>query len=152
MKGTKNIIIIVLILLAAYVYFTDDVVERVIETTTFKIKVVENTDTIVMTVFKPSKIRYIDRVKDSLVYVDSTHTGALKVNEYKEVFKSNNSTADLTILTTGELKSVAGTITTQDTITTINTVRDNYIIKNNLFIGLGTEYAKNLQEPDLKVN
>lgn len=148
---TKNLIIVVLLLLAAYVYFTDDVVEKIVEKTTVKIQVVEKTDTIFKTVFKPSTIRYIDRVRDKLVYVDRSVTGAIKVNEYREVFKSNNSTADLTILTTGELKSVSGTITTNDTITKITTIRDNYIIKSNLYIGLGAESVKNLEKLDLKL-
>lgn len=118
------------------------------------------------------KGREVVRWRDSIVYVPVANDNTISANEYKTQLKSNNATADLKIVTTGELLDVTGTINYQEkeTITTITKVKPqsglflygetstnpfferaalglDYQFKNTIIIGTSVSYnnvAKNV--------
>jgi len=149
--------------------------ETKIETVIEYLKV---TDTITKTIIsEPEKI-YVERVKtlkgkDSIIYVDKKTSTAIQVNNYDTKLESNNASADLNIVTTGELLEVTGTInyTQENKTTTITEYKSKsglflygkvpvsnfnspeigvlYQFKNSLIIGSGVQYNNFTQKPEL---
>ena len=113
-------------------------------------------DTITETVFvdKPI-IKYVNKVKtirgkDSVVYVSKNDSAAIKSNSYETVLKSNNSSAYLNILTTGELLEVTGVIESQKKIITNNiTKRTN---NSGVFLYVETSILPQLQRYEVGVD
>jgi len=124
---------------------------------------------------------YVERVKpvkgkDSLIYVDKPTDTSIKAKQYKTTLKSNDSSAELEITTTGELLDVSGVITypEKETTTTITKTRDasglylygsapiksqaltpeiglQFNIKNKMFISSGVQYNNITNNLDIKV-
>ena len=146
-----------------------------IETVTEYVKV---TDTITKTIIsEPEKI-YVERVKtlqgkDSIIYVDKKTSTAIQVNKYDTKLESNNATADLNIVTTGELLEVTGVInyTQENTTTTITKIKPEsglyiygklpisnfntpeigaiYQFKNKIMLGAGVQYNNITKAPEV---
>lgn len=102
-----------------------------------KIEYVKVTDTITKTIISKPKTVYVERYKtikgnDTIIYKDKPTDSTIKANEYKTKLLSNNATANLEIVTTGELLDVKGTIdyTQTNTTTTITKIKP----KSGLFI------------------
>jgi len=165
----KNIIFIVVAILATFFILKQCEEEPKIVTTT-KIEYVTIRDTITVTEISKPIVKYVQRLKtvkgkDSIVYVSSSDSTAIKANQFSTILKSNNATANLLILTTGELLSVSGTITyTQEnkTVETLKTINGSglfiygqgsiqsksqqfgvgldYVIRNKFIIGTSASY------------
>ena len=111
------------------------------------------TDTITKVEIKEvPKVKYVTKVqtvkgKDSIVYVSKETNNAIEVNEYNTELKSNNATANLKILTTGELIDVKGSITYKQKETTIETIKKRN--KSGLFIYGETSIQPALQRYEL---
>lgn len=108
-------------------------------------KIEWKTDTVtVKEIVKQEKPVYVERIKtvkgkDSIIYKDKPGETTITANEFKTKLESNNATADLNIISTGEVLDVRGTITypEKETITTITKTKDasgKYLyIKTDLF-------------------
>ena len=134
MKKIYNIIPYAIIILLILFVFKQCQEEPETITT---IEYITKTDTITNTVIKEiPTVKYVTKIKtekgkDSIVYIKDTTdiaTPIIKANEYKASLKSNNATAALDILTTGELLDVKGTITYKEKQTTITTFKDRSVL------------------------
>lgn len=110
---------------------------EIITETVVKYKTVHDTikQVEIQTEYIPKYVTKVKTVKgkDSIVYVkDTTGIAVIKANEYKAEVKSNNATADLNILTTGELLDVSGVITYKEKETTTTITKTKH--KSGLFI------------------
>lgn len=133
-KNISLIIGIVIIAILAFRLFNQE--PKTV--TTIKTEYVNVFDTITKTVIEEkSVIRYVYIKNDSLVYVKKEDTintllPIIKANEYSTTLESNNATANLSILTTGKLLDVQGTINFQKEIRTVETTK--YINNSSLFL------------------
>lgn len=111
--------------------------------------------------------------KDSIIYVDRKTDSTITANEYKTTLNSNEAKADLSIISTGEVLDVKGTITYPEKETTITNTRDAsglflygatpinktltpeigllYQFKNNVFISGSAQYNNLTNGIDAKV-
>lgn len=89
-------------------------------------KIVTKTDTITKTKIIPGDIRYVQltktvKGKDSIVYVDKPSeidSTVVEAREFKTTLEADSARADLSILSTGQVLDVQGTITWQEKTTT----------------------------------
>lgn len=140
MKGEiKNIVILVLLILGAYFYFNSPVITEIKEVVTVEERIVIVKDSTETKEIGAPEIKYIPRdmivYRDSIVYLKKDDTTAIKVNEYNELLKTDNVTARLKILTTGELKKVFGKFDTKEKIKTVTTLKKKYVQKSNIYLG-----------------
>lgn len=109
------------------------------------------TDTITKVEIKEiPKTVFVEKVKtikgkDSIIYVNKPTDTTIQANEYKTKLESNNATANLKIVTTGELIDVKGTIDYTQTNTTITKIKD----KSGLFLYGGTSVLPALQNYEI---
>ena len=166
---------VILLILAALLFKECQKPDKIVTTT----KYVKVTDTITrVEIQKEPVIRYVQRTKtvkgnDSIIYVSKADSTSIQANEYKTTLTSNNATARLKILTSGELLDVSGVIDYKQKETTINTVKNasglflygegsvgnkelqqfgiglDYQIKNKYLIGIGVSYNNAVKEPYL---
>ena len=131
-------------------------------------------------IVKVDKPIYIEKVKtvkgkDSIIYKDKPSETTIEAEVYETKLKSNDATADLNIVSTGEVLDVTGTITypEKETTTTITKIKDKsgfylygkapisagsfspeigvqYNIKNKMFISTGIQY--NNLDNNLSIN
>ena len=107
------------------------------------------------------------------MYVNKADSTTIAANEFKAKLTSNNATADLKILTTGELLSVTGKITPQEKRITTTKIKDKsglyiygmlplnktvspevgalYQLRNKMFISGGVQYNDLTKSIDFKV-
>jgi len=120
---------IILVILAMVIFRQCNEEPKIITKT--KVEYVDRIDTIKDVVIQEvPTVRYIEKVKtikgkDSIVYLDDNE--GIKANEYNTQLNSNNATATLKILTTGELLDVSGTINYKEKVITEKTTE----FKNN---------------------
>ena len=145
-------------------------------------KIEWKTDTVtVKEIVKQEKPVYVERIKtfkgkDSIIYKDKPSETTITANEFKTKLESNNATADLNIISTGEVLDVRGTITypEKETTTTITKTRDAsglfiygsapitskitspelgllYQFKNKMFISTSVQYNNITNNVDAKV-
>lgn len=114
-----------------------------------KIEYIDRTDTITKTIISKPKVKYIIKTttikgKDSIIYVDRETNETIKANQFSTILKSNNATANLLILTTGELLDVSGTISYKEKVTTVKTTKT--VHASGMFIyGQGSPKSQNIQ-------
>ena len=132
-----------------------------------KVEYVKVTDTFTKTIINEvPKTVYVEKIKDSIVYVDKPSNTSIKANQYTTKLESNNAIANLKITTTGELLDVAGAIEYTRPITNIETIKKvpqsglflyaetsinpiferaalglDYQIKNTALIGTSIDYS-----------
>lgn len=121
---------------------------------------------------------YIERTKtlkgkDSIIYRDTPNDSTITANQYETKVTSNEAEADLTIVSTGEVLDVKGTITypEKETITTITNNASGlfiygsvpinnfsspeigvmYQFKNKVGVMAGVQYNSITKAPDYKV-
>ena len=116
------------------------------------------TDTITKTKILPGEIKYVQRVKtvkgnDSIIYVEKpseNDTTIVEAREYKTTLQADSARADISILSTGEVLDVKGTIswTEKKTTTFIREFNPNLYIYGEtstrpIFdkVELGLDYA-----------
>lgn len=133
-KITGAIIILFFVVLGIYqLFYSKDPPPPEIIT---KVEYKSIIDTIYKTIIKPPKTVYIYKKKDSIIYMDRTamppDIPTIKANEFTTTLTSNNATARLQIITTGELLDVKGNIIYQEKNTTIESII--YKTNNCLYI------------------
>lgn len=131
----KSMIIIILtaIVIMSVVRMCEDEPKIVTKTVT---KTVTKHDTIIKTVISPPKTVYVQKIKTvkgdtEIVYVDSSDN-SIKANEYKSTLKGTKASADVTVVTTGELLSIEGVFTYPE-ITNTTTIKKTSA-KSGLFL------------------
>ena len=170
----KNKTLIAIIFIALLVIFIVKKCEdepRIITRT--ETKIITKVDTIVKTVIgKPKTVyvaKYSTKWRDSIVYVegtsDGTNEGTIKALQYETVLKGTKASANIKIVSLGEVLDVSGTFTypEKETTTTItktkaksglfiygsvpfNTNNINieagvmYQFKNTIIVGVGGQY------------
>jgi len=135
--------------------------------TVTKIEYIEKTDTITKVKIDSVPItRYVNRIKtvkgkDSIIYREVANDTTIEAREYKTELESDSAKAKLSILTTGELLDVKGTISYPKEIKTVTTFKNasglfaygqsdiqlnnfsvglDYVYKNKIIIGVNTNY------------
>ena len=144
-----------------------------------KTEYIKVTDTITRVKIQEKPIiRYVHRTKtvkgnDSIIYLSKKDSTSIQANEYKTKLESNNATADLSILTTGELLDVSGVIHYTQKETTVERFKNasglflygqgsignkemqeigvgfDYVIKNKYIAGIGVNYNNLVKAPYL---
>jgi hypothetical protein len=116
--------------------------EVIIKTET---KYVQKHDTIIKTIIsEPEKI-YITKTitkkgKDSIIYVKKEDSSAIAVNKYNTTIKSNNASADISIVSSGEVLDVFGVIHYKEKETIVNTFKTTN--KSGVFLFVESELSK----------
>jgi len=144
--------------------------------TKVKTKVTTVHDTITEVKIDTNYVRvYVEKTKDSIVYVSQPTDSTITANQFTTNLKSNNANAKLQITTTGELLDVSGIITYPEKETTVETIitRDAsgfYIygnlpinnmvspelgvllqVRNKMFVSGGVQYNNFTQKMDFKI-
>lgn len=138
MSKYKNILIIVGVVIVAILLlkiFNEE--ERTV--TVIETKIVKVVDTIkVIEIKEKPVIKYVYKNKKEIVYVDKeifikdTTKTVIEANEYKTTLESNRAIANLSVLTTGELLDIKGTISYPKETKTITTTK--YIHNSSMFV------------------
>lgn len=138
-----------------YSLFFGKVPKPIIKT---KVEYITRVDTVKETIIKPPKIVYIDTSGPIIKYLDSIiyRSGpepkktTIEAQEYSTTLTSNNATAELQIITTGELLDVKGNIIYQEKNTTTESVI--YKTNNCLYLYGETSIFPRLEEFKLGVD
>ena len=150
----KDIIIIILIIISIYFYFDRTVIQEVKETSSIEEVIIEKKDSTETKDISKPIIKYISKnniiYKDSIIYVSKKDTSSIQVNEYNELLKTENVTARLKILTTGELKKVFGKFDTKEKIKTVTTLKKKYVQKSNIYLGGYVGISNNQNDIDFR--
>jgi hypothetical protein len=90
-----------------------------------KIEYITKIDTIIKTKLSKPSIKYVDntKIKDSIIYVDKSNDNAVELYQTNTKLITDNGEADLNIKSLGEIISIDGTISNNETIITKETTK-----------------------------